>query len=234
MIVHWWRRAPWLTVCTGIALVILLTLGTWQLQRLQWKQALIEDMEAGLAAPPVTLPGSDVDLATYDYRRISVIGRYLHGKEQHLGPRQWKHVSGQHLLTPLILTDGRHLLINRGWIPAEVGADGAIARPDGTVTLTGILRTRFGKGVFTPDYDSARQLWFWYDVEGIAAEIGLPLLPAVLELDPAGASAPTLPIGGVTKVVITNNHLQYALTWYGLAAALVVVFIFFQRQRSQR
>lgn len=232
MIARWWRNAPWLTVCTGIALLILLGLGTWQVQRLQWKQAMLNEIEAGLSAPPLALPAASDALGPLNYRRISVRGEFLHDKEQHLGPRQYKHHSGLHLLTPLRLEDGRTLLVNRGWIP-PAGAPVEIDRPSGSTTLTGVLRTSFAKGAFTPDYDTGAGLWFWYDLSGIAQHTGITLLPAVLEVDAAGDSGSGYPIGGAVDLRIANNHLHYALTWYGLAVVLICIFVVFQKQRSR-
>lgn len=233
MIVRWWRNAPWLTVCTGIALLILLALGTWQLQRLQWKQAMLAEVEAGLSAPPLTLPADSGRLAASNYRLVTVKGRFLHDKAQHLGPRQYQHQPGVHLLTPMTLTDGRILLVNRGWIPSAAGAQVEIDRPSPPTTVTGVLRTSFAKGYFTPDYDAAAELWFWYDLAGMAKETGLPLLPAVLEADAAGNDGSGYPIGGVVELNIANRHLQYALTWYSLAIVLISVFVVFQKQRSR-
>lgn len=232
MILTWWRSSPWLTLSTGLALLILLGLGTWQLQRLQWKQELIASMQAGLAAPPRALPSSASELPALDFHRVSAGGRLLHDRPLFLGPRQHERRPGVHLLVPLMLDDGRVLLVNRGWLPGP-DADTADIHQTGAVMLTGILRTRFAKGPFTPDYDSAARLWFWYDLDGMARETGLPLLPAVLEADADADNADGLPISGVTRIDVVNNHLQYAFTWYGLAAALVAVFVVFQRQRNK-
>ena len=228
MLLTWWRTAPWLTVSTAVGLAILLTLGTWQVQRLQWKEALIAEIEAGLSAPPRPLPVDGSSLDRLNYHRVSVRGRLLHDREQSLGPRQHTRQPGRHLLTPMALSDGRHLLVNRGWLPERPG-DADVARPAGDLELTGVLRTGFRRGTFTPDYDAGAAMWFWYDIDGISARTGLTLLPAVLEADDDGEG---LPFGGVTEVNIANNHLHYALTWYGLAAALICVFVIFQRQRS--
>jgi surfeit locus 1 family protein len=225
------RPRLWPTLVTLPALAVLIGLGTWQVQRLQWKTELIAQREAALAAPPVALPDDPAGFAALAFRRVEAAGRFLHERELHLQPRVLHGQVGAHVLTPLQLDDGRILLVNRGWVP-EAARDPA-RRPEGQVagpqTVTGVLRAGFAPGWFTPENQPAANQWFWIDIPAMARIVGEPLLPAVLDADarpvPGG-----LPVGGQTPTEIRNDHLQYAVTWYALAVALLVIYVLFHRQ----
>ena len=123
------RPTLWPTLITIPALAILLALGTWQLQRLEWKTALIAEREAALQAPPVALPDDPAALRQMDFRRIRVSGEFLHGRSLLLSARSYQGRPGSHLLTPLRLETGRVLMVNRGWIPLDATPSSpAIAR----------------------------------------------------------------------------------------------------------
>lgn len=207
-----------------------LGLGSWQVQRLQWKEALLARMAAQIAAPPEALPLSPADWRALDFRRFKVEGRFRHDLEQILGPRSHRREQGYHVLTPFALADGRLLLVNRGWVP--LGARDPARRAQGQVTggqsLSGVLRADLKPGRWTPEYDAKARLWFWYDLSGIARVTGLELLPVVLQADRAEELPGGLPIAGVTNIDIPNNHLQYAITWFALAAVTLVMFVIFR------
>lgn len=224
----------------GFALACLLVfaaalgLGVWQVQRLGWKRDLIARMQAQLAAPAVALPPGPAPGREFDYRRVRISGHYLPGTSYLLGPRSHGDDSGFHLLTILALADGRHLLVNRGWVPADWQA--GVTRPPGDddeVMLTGVLRTQFGHNYWTPDYDRSRRLWFWYDVTAIARQSGTDLLPAVLELDAQDDHAGP-PLAGVTRIDLPNNHLQYAITWFALAGVVAIMFAVYRHRQGHR
>lgn len=215
-------------VMAGVVLGCL-ALGTWQLQRLSGKQDLLARIAERMAAPPEFLPAISQNWRALDFRRYRASGQFLHGQELILGPRSYRHEPGYHVLTPFVLDDGRILLVNRGWVPLNARDPGR--RPQGQsgarLTLSGVLRSAFKRGFWTPDYDAKARLWYWYDVAGMARVTGLKLLPAVLQAD-AGGVPGGLPIGGVTKTAIANNHLQYAILWYALAAVIAAMFAIFR------
>ena len=223
-----------------VATCVLLALGTWQLQRLAWKETLIAERQAGLAMPAVAMP-SDLDdsevARAFEFRPVTVTGAFRHDLEQLYGARARASVLGYHVLTPLVVDNGPAVLIDRGWIPADKvhpasRSDGQLG---GEVTVRGIARYRAEDrpGMFTPDNDPAGQHWYHYDLPQMEEALGLSLSPIVVEADDT-ANPGGLPIGGRTQVTLTNNHLQYAVTWYGLAAALIGVYIVFRRQRRAR
>ena len=227
------RPSFWPTLLTVSMLAVLIGLGTWQLQRLEWKTQLIAERDAGLAAAALPLPADDASLATLEFRKVTASGRFLHDRELYVGSRTNHGKAGYHVLTPLRSEDGTVLLVNRGWVPLD-RRDPA-SRPDGqvadVVTVTGILRVNAHAGWLTPENQPADNLWFSYDLPAMARATGQPLRPAILEAD-AGNIPGGLPVGGRFRAEIPNRHLEYALTWYSLAVVLVVIYIVYHRRRD--
>lgn len=227
------RPALWPTVLTVPALLVLLALGTWQMQRLAWKTNLIQGMESRISAPAVDLPVGALDVGEWEYRRVRVSGRFLHDKEFHLLAVSRNGQHGYQIVTPLRrATDV--VLVNRGWVPRE--RKEAATRPAGQVagdvTIAGVVRKPWGQGLFVPDNDSARNLWFFGDAAAMrrAAAISGPdlFVEAVAEPVPGG-----LPVGGQTRLDIPNRHLQYALMWYGFAVALAAIYVLWHRRERR-
>ncbi len=219
-----------------VGVIILCGLGVWQVQRLHWKEALVATVEARIHAAPVPAPGPDawpVDLERYDYQPVTVSGRLLNDKEIHvfaslLEPNGPLGGVGYRVVTPLETDDGWYLLVNRGFVP-EAKKDPA-TRPEGElpgeVAVTGILRPADKRGMFTPANDTARNIWFNRDPEEIGAFLKLPAGKiAPYTIDAVFDPAVPVPQGGETVVSFPNNHLQYAVTWFGLALALAGVYL---------
>lgn len=232
------RFRPWLTLATVLALAVLVSLGTWQLQRLAWKTDLIERATERLAGPPEALPPAVDDAAALDFRRIAVRGIYLHDQSVTFGYSVQGSEPGGRLLTPLRLEDGRTLLVDRGWLPEELPPNvPEPPQPTGLVELSGVLRYRgaIERTWLTPEDDPAGRRWFTLDPEPIGAALGLDLMPFVLVLEASEGPA-GLPRAAPVAVNFRNDHLGYALTWYGLAAGLVVIYLLvsFSRPVEQR
>ncbi|MGO8100677.1 SURF1 family protein [Rhizobium leguminosarum] len=226
------RRLPVFTgILVLIALAILISLGTWQVERLHWKEGLIADIAARQAAGPVPLADIEAMAAAggdIEYRKVSATGRYINNKERHFFAT-WRGQTGYYIYTPLELADGRILFVNRGFVPfdnkePETRMQGQLTDQQ---TVTGLAREKLpGKPSWVvPDNDVAKNIFYWKDLDVMAESVGLEkasVIPFFVDADstpnPAG-----LPIGGVTQMDLPNNHLQYAFTWYGLAAVLLVV-----------
>ena len=216
------------------AFALLCGLGVWQLERLKWKEALIARIEARVTAAPAPLPAETQwqTLAPddYDYRRVSVTGVFDSQREALVfrslevskaddgGP-------GYLVLTPLRLASGASLIVNRGFIPQTMRERAArpAAVPVGEVALTGLMRPPEARNLFTPADDPGKGAWFTRDPAAIAAALGLARA-APFTLDADAAPGQGFPRAGVTVLAIPNSHLSYALTWFGLAAALAAVF----------
>ncbi|MGR9188712.1 SURF1 family protein [Rhizobium leguminosarum] len=226
------RRLPVLTgILVLIALAILISLGTWQVERLHWKEGLLADIAARQAASPVPLAEIEAMAAAggdIEYRKVTATGRYINNKERHFFAT-WRGQTGYYIYTPLELADGRILFVNRGFVPfdnkePEMRMQGQLTDQQ---TVTGLAREKLpGKPSWVvPDNDVAKNIFYWKDLDVMASSVGLvkaDVIPFFVDADstpnPAG-----LPIGGVTQVDLPNDHLQYAFTWYGLAAVLIVV-----------
>ena len=226
------RRLPVITgILVLIALAILISLGTWQVERLHWKEGLLADIAARQVAAPVPLADIEAMAASggdIEYRKVTATGRYINNKERHFFAT-WRGQTGFYVYTPLELADGRALLVNRGFVPyenkePEMRMQGQLTDQQ---TVTGLAREKLpGKPSWVvPDNDIAKNIFYWKDLDVMAESVGLEkarVIPFFVDAgstpNPAG-----LPIGGVTQVDLPNDHLQYAFTWYGLAAVLVAV-----------
>ena len=221
------RPYPGLTIACAILLAVLCGLGAWQLERLQWKLALIATVNSHMAAPPVSL---DEILAMNrdeaQYRRVGLSGRFDHGREAYVFTTD-QGAAVYHVLTPFTTDGGKVVMVDRGEIPAEKldPATRAAANLDGQVHVTGVWRVPDPPGTFTPPPDSAKRIWFARDLKAIATADHLSLAaPVVIEAD----SAPNpggWPRGGQTMVSFRNQHLSYAVTWFGLALCLLGVWL---------
>lgn len=225
----------------AIAFLILVSLGTWQVERLQWKEALITKMEAMRHAAPISLhalsqmPKPDLEA---EYRPLTVRGRFDHAGEQYFYATHDGQV-GYHVYTPLIMAEGRVLFVNRGFVPedrkdAAKRAEGQIA---GEVDITGLYRRELAEkpSWLVPENEPQKRLYFWKDLAAMAKAANVPegrlehfFLDADATPNPGG-----WPKGGVTQVELPNNHLSYAVTWYGLAATLLVVSVLAIRRKAR-
>ena len=217
--------SPWLSLLALSGIACLIALGVWQIERRTWKLALIDRVEQRLLAAPEAMPAPAswpaIDVANDEYRRVTVTGRFLHDRET-LVKAVTDDGAGFWVLTPLETTDGVVVLINRGFVPPD-RRDQATRRegdPATLVSITGLLRLTEPKGGFLRNNDPAGDRWYSRDVEAIAAARGLPG-PAPFFIDADATPNPGgYPRGGLTVVKFHNNHLIYALTWFGLAIML--------------
>ncbi len=216
------------------ALLILLGLGTWQMQRLAWKEDLIAKITARIHQPPVPLGEVEKQAPSdAEYARVKVGGTFHHEAEQLLWAPDPRQGPGYHVYTPLRLGDGRTILVNRGYVTEALKAPSARATGQvvGEVDVVGLLREPPEPSIFNPDHDTRTGVWFWRDFEGMAeAALGSEADKAVrffLDAEAEPANPGGWPQGGTTRLTLPNRHLEYALTWYGLAATLIAVLIAF-------
>lgn len=230
---------------TAAGLAVLLWLGFWQLERLEWKTDLLVRIDENMAAPPLTLPediGSGrlpetMDLSRWEYRHVCAEGEFLNGKEMHLFAADvHSGAAGYHVYTPFRREQGSAVIVNRGWVPPEKKdtATREDSRIEGPAIVCGILRLSREKGWLTPENQPGFNEWYYPDSEQMALAAGLETPhPVFIDAD-EGANVGDYPVGGQTRVDIPNNHLGYAVTWFGLAAALLGVFAVFARGRRRR
>jgi surfeit locus 1 family protein len=222
-------------------------LGTWQIFRLQWKLALIDRVEQRVHAAAVEAPRASewpqVGAETHEYRHVRLRGVYL----PKLATRVLASTdrgAGYWLLTPMCTSDGI-VMVNRGFLPTGEGgwkaepmppvADGAAQCPaalaaaasasagGAQTTVTGLLRLSEKSGSVLRKNDAQRNFWYSRELSAIAQARGLPAVaPFFVDVE-ANGEAPVVageaqaPVGGMTVISFPNNHLVYAITWFGLA-----------------
>lgn len=212
------------------ALAVLVGLGTWQVQRLAWKEALLATIDERIHADPLPLDEVASRYPEIEYVPVTATGRFDHSAERHVFTT-WEGESGYDVFTPLLLGEGRAVFVNRGFVPFDrkdpaTRADGQVG---GEVTVTGLARRGLAEkpSWVVPDNDPAKNVFYWKDVRAMRETSGLDpaidVLPFVVDAGDA-ANPGGLPVGGTTLIDLPNNHLQYAVTWYGLALALCGVF----------
>lgn len=221
-----------LTLLTLAGIAVLISLGTWQLRRLEWKTALIERIEARAEAEPVSLEealrryGNGDDVA---FLRVRASGRFEQHRELHLYAVEDAQ-PGWRILMPFTTRDGIVLLVDRGFVPDPL--KDPRRRPTSPIAadneVTGQLRLPGRPGVFTPENAPERNEWYWRDVDAMIGKILSPAqrpaaAPFILEAD-ATPSADGWPKAGVSRVRPSNRHFGYALTWFGLALVLAAVY----------
>jgi surfeit locus 1 family protein len=230
------RPLFWPTVFTVPVVLLLLGLGSWQIERLFWKRELIAQRQTALAAAPVTAPRSLEEARGMEFHYVTDEGVFLHDKEIFLGATSEAGRNGYQVLTPLQEPSGRIVFVNRGFIPAELKdptkrSAGQIA---GTVLVAGLLRLPPAEkpAWFLPYNRADLNYWFWVDLPAMAIADRLDrVAPFYIDADttpnPGG-----WPKGGVTRLQLPNDHLQYAITWFSLAVALIVVYFVFHRRNA--
>ncbi|MBB4857562.1 surfeit locus 1 family protein [Novosphingobium chloroacetimidivorans] len=213
-----------------------MALGAWQWERRAWKLDLIARVEARVHAAPVPLPSSSVwrNLTpdAFEYRRVRMAGSYLRDRETLVqavterGPGFW-------VLTPLRTTAGT-ILVNRGFVPSGLRGSSATRAPEGPVSVTGLMRVSEPGGGFLRANDPGANRWYSRDVAAIARARRLTdVAPFFVDAE-ASADPRALPVGGLTVIRFSNNHLVYALTWFGLAGLCGFAAVRVWRERGVR
>jgi surfeit locus 1 family protein len=223
-----------LGVIAALGVVLLTSLGVWQVERRAWKLDLIDRIERRVHAAPSDLPAPadwpDVNARDDEYRRVRVSGTFLNDRETQV-QAVTEQGGGFWVITPLRTAEGAVVLVNRGFVPADrrAPATRAAGQVTGPATVTGLVRMSEPRGGFLRHNDAAADRWFSRDVEAIAAARGLShVAPFFIDADarsgPAGG-----PVGGLTVIAFPNNHFGYALTWFALALMVLGGFAYLLR-----
>jgi surfeit locus 1 family protein len=232
-------RLLWPTVLTIAGLAVLVGLGTWQLQRKAWKEALLAKIATRVGADPVPISATTATLPPgedFEYLHVTATGRFLHDKERYLYAPAPSGLAW-HVYTPLQLGPGLIVWINRGAVPdaSKAPASRAAGQVEGSTEVRGVVRLMPIPTMFTPTNNVVGNLWYWPDINAMTASAfsdGLvKAMGLFVEADAEPAPPGGLPRGGVTRITLPNRHLEYALTWYGLAATLIGVYLAFAISR---
>jgi surfeit locus 1 family protein len=231
------KPKPIPTFITAVSLIVLITLGSWQMSRLQWKQSVIKEMNERSSLEAMNLPTVIDNFDELKYRRVKLRGEFLHEKEVHLfvGAMSERGRPGYDILTPFKKEDGTYVLVDRGWVDSDNKA--AEKRPEtllkGVVEIEGMVHKAETKGRFTPDNDVAKNLWFWIDIEAIKSYAGVDLKNLYIRALKK-ESDNTYPIAGDKIIKIRNDHLQYAITWYSFAIILLVIYFLYHKKENDK
>ena len=224
-------------IATALALAVLVGLGLWQIERKAWKEGLIDQIAArayGAAGDPV--PEQDWSgwrAEDDEFRRVRIAGTFLpdalvsiHGIAEE---RPGQALLGYYLFEPLRRSDGSIVIVNRGFVPVEVRDQVVAALKAGSsaTEVSGLVRAPESHGWFLPANDPRRGEWFVRSLDDMSSASGLTrVAPFYVDADATPRGEPW-PRAGQTPLTLRNPHLQYAVTWFGLACTLVGVFAAF-------
>lgn len=223
-----------LTVLAVALLGVLLGLGVWQVQRMQWKEGLIAGAEAAAGQPPLPLEEA-LKLEKPEFRRVLLTCRGLAAAPFVELQSIENSDAGVRLVSACAVEGGPTLLVDRGFVSAEISARPPVNAADTMpVVVTGVLRRAPAPSALTPPPAEGR--FYGRDAEAMARTLKVegPISPftvfATTSTNPDWAALkPSAP-----PAAFTNNHLGYALTWFGLAAALIAFYAVLLRRRMTR
>ncbi len=238
----WWKT----TLLVLLAVVVMVRLGIWQLDRLAQRKAFNARVEAQLAEPLLELTSTNLalDLYNMEYRDAIVSGEYDHESQVVLRNQDWQGRLGVHLLTPLVIDGSEQaVLVDRGWVPYEDFTAGKLAQYDqpGLEEVHGAIRRSQTKPMIggqedqIPGSGEAPLLaWYWININGISGQMPYDLLPVYLHSSP-DPSMEKLPYRSQQELELTEgSHLGYAFQWFTFAAILGIGYPFYIRKEEAR
>lgn len=226
------KRIPlWGSVFTFLAIIMLCFLGNWQLKRHGWKQEILSKIQAEYEVDASSISLTKDDIENYSgLKRGYFIGSYKHSSSLLLQPRTHDGVAGYDVLTPFYIKDfgAKAILVNRGWIPHErERVDPFLMNiPLGELKIEGMLRRPPRHNAFTPENDPSRNVWYRVDINQIALNRKIDLDHRVVfyaEKEPEAIR--DFPVSSTNVSKLSNNHMQYAIFWFGMAFVLSVIYV---------
>ena len=203
-----------------LAMIILLSLGTWQLERLRWKSHIISNINKQISLSPREINASVInDIKNYNYRRIKLEGTYIYNKNITIYSKVLNGKVGRHLIIPFKTKFG-YILINKGFIPKDYNIDLAFAEKAKNISINGIVKFQQKINYFTPKNNLITNEWYYINLDEIGKFLNIPLMDFYLieEDNPKER----YPVGSQYNLKVPNDHLQYAITWFSLAIALSI------------
>lgn len=232
------RPILWPTLFTIISFLVLISLGTWQVYRLVWKNSLISNYLYKFNNEIIKYNKNFSFNDDFEYRRINIEGKFINEKEILIIGKTFEGNAGFHLITPILTTENKVLLINRGWINEKLKLRSSRSFDISTenITIDGIIRKPQKKGYFVPENDPIGN--FWFTIKPIQIEKALKLKNFDLEkkfyVDVIRKKGKlVLPIGVSGNPNFRNQHLTYAITWYSLAITLFIIYFLFHLKEKR-
>ena len=226
------------TLITLPMLVGLLLLGSWQTQRAGWKDNLIETLTSRMDTPipfPPSTTWSDQPLENLTYYQVRLTGQFDHQKERHVY-RTYKGQQGYRIVTPFILQAGGTVMIDRGFVPTHLKdpASRLASKTNGMLTVRGLLRPLEKRGFFDPPHEPDNNIWFARDTAmARTATMQYPMAPFFVSLLPRPNAKGLYPYPTEPYINLTQRHRAYAITWYSLAIALVILYITYHKTKGR-
>ena len=202
--------------------MLFLSLGTWQLYRLQWKQDLISQIDQGLKSTPIKYSNKIKN----DYQRVVLNGKYNYENQIYLYSLNAKGQPGFDVITPFKTIEGDNVLVNRGWIKKELKNDPKIN--NSTKNITGMLRKANRKNIFTPDNDIKENIWFSINLEDMRKITDKKFNKFIVYLEDKNINTPK---PKKITVDVPNNHLKYAITWYSISISILFYYLYFRKKK---
>ncbi len=213
-------------IYSSIAILILVSLGTWQLERLRWKTDILSSMRTSLSLPSLEISEEVIkNINKYSYRHIQLTGSYLYNNNVTIYSKVFNKKVGKHLVIPFKTQYGT-VLVNRGFIPKDFN----ILGNDETkvIKINGIIKFQQKINYFTPKNNISGNEWYYINIDEVSNYLSIPLLKFyIVEKDNDDEK---YPIGSQYNINIPNDHLQYAITWFSLALALSIFINVFWRR----
>ena len=219
----------WPTIFSILIFAMLISFGTWQVKRLFWKEALIENYLTQSQSNPIIDPAQLEKPSINEFKSISISGYFLHKNEIYITGKTYEGNAGFHVVTPFKMENNKIILVNRGWVSESYKNPNKrkFSLTKGLVKLKGIIRHPQKKGYFVPENDGQNGFWFTIKPNQIFQFINITSYPIIekyyIDALRIGEKL-TLPIGVDGKPKFRNQHLSYAITWYGLALSLLFVY----------
>ncbi len=216
-----------ITLISIIVSLICLSLSIWQIKRLKWKKNLINNIEQAYNSEAININKLTGDLLNFKFKKVYLEGYFINEKSMFLGPRVNKDQVGYNLITPFLLKDNRYILINRGWIEEKK----KIKKEEKEYKIKGILKEANIKNIFTPKNSMKKNSWFYISTDQMSKFAELKVIDNIfLNLIESNPNDKFVFINPFPK--ISNNHLQYAITWAILALLFLVMnYIYCKRSK---
>ena len=219
------RPLFWPTFFAIPSLLVLIMLGSWQVQRLYWKTDLLEEYKMRSQAQAVYPAFDDGPI---EFQRVAITGQFQHDDTVYLTGRTYEGNAGFHVITAFQSDKGDVFLVNRGWVSEAYREPEkrAFSMIEGRTTIDGIIRLPQRQGSFVPDNEPERGFWFTMKPDEVADHLDLAEAKQSYYIDIVRdpEAELTLPIAAEMKIDVRNAHLNYAITWYGVALSLVGVY----------
>lgn len=195
-------------------------LGFWQIQRLHWKNTITENMKAAPNQVPVPIENvNQEDFTKYLFKRVHVKGHWGKGPNFFVTGRTHNKRPGYHLMNVITLEDGRYLLVNLGWVGHKNISQRGVFPAD----FVGRIREASRMSWLMPSHKPEIQEWTFIDLKEIGQSLGIELLPFYVDHVRSDVGRAPFPIPN--QLNLTNMHLGYAITWFGLTTVWVIVFL---------